>query len=234
MPPSRSVPTRPRATRAPAGREARHTLLVVAAICVGLGVAGGLGGWWLGWFGRAEDPRVVEIGTMMRGLLERERQRQGPANFLTALDRMSGIVALGLKVNALPEPLRPRIMPLAWGVMMDHLDDRMDAYFALRSSAERSKFIDGELAQMDFMRKAFESRGGDGGRGGDRAAGGGDRGGGRGTARAPGGPGGGPGGGGEQRWTKWVLDRSTPEQRARITEYMAAFERRLAETGRKL
>ena len=230
----RHAPVRSRYPRESAERRGRFPLRAVAAICVGLCVAGGLGGWWLGWFGRGEDPRVVDIGTMMRDLLEKERQRQGPANLLTALDRMSGIMALGLKVNALPESLRPRIMPLAWGVMMDHLDDRMDAYFALRSSAERSKFIDGELAQMDFMRKAFESRGADGARGGDRTAVGGTRGGGRRAAREPGGPGGGPGGGGEQRWTKWVLDRSTPEQRARITEYMAAFERRLAETGKKL
>jgi len=54
------------------------------------------------------------------------------------------------------------------------------------------------------------------------------------AARGPRTAGGDSGGSREQRWTKWVLDRSTPEQRARITEYIAAFERRLAETGRTL
>jgi len=231
MPTTRIVP-RPR------DRPRRRGVLVGLAASAAVGLAVGLGGWWLGWFRRAEDPRVVEIGVMMRDLLEKERQRQGPANFLTAIERVTGIMAVGLKVNALPEPLRPRVMPLAWNVMLDHLDDRMEAYFALATPAERTRFIDGELAQMDFLKRAFESRGGAEARGGERA----DRGGsaGRGprraegdTARGPRGPAGGSGLSGEQRWTKWVLDRSTPEQRARITEYIAAFERRLEETGRK-
>lgn len=196
---------------------------VLAVVCVGVGILA----WQWGWLRRAEDPRVVEIGTLMRDLLEKERRRQGPATFFTAVERMSGIAAVGLKVNALPEVLRPRVMPLAWGVLMDHLDDRMNAYFALRTPAERTTFIDGELAQMDFLKRAFESRG-------DRPTG---------AARPPdaarrGAGGSSPASGGagqsrEQRWTKWVLDHTSPENRARLTEYIAAFERRLAETGRK-
>jgi hypothetical protein len=207
-------------------RRASRIAAVCGAILLVLGGAGAVA-WQRGWFGRAEDPRVVEIGTLMRDLLEKERQRQGPATFFTAVERMSGIAAVGLKVNALPEVLRPRVMPLAWSVLMDHLDDRMNAYFALRTPAERTTFIDGELAQMDFLKRAFESRG-------DRPTG---------ASRSPdaarrgaGGSPPSPGGAGqsrEQRWTKWVLDHTTPENRARLTEYIAAFERRLAETGRK-
>lgn len=214
--------------RSPAARTGPGRGLVVGVVAALVVVAGGgLGAWWLGWFGRAEDPRVVEIGTMMRDLLEKERQRQGQATFFTAVERVTGIVSVGMKVNALPEELRPRVMPLAWGVMMDHLDDRMNAYFRLGTAAERTKFIDGELAQMDFLKRAFESQDK---RPDGRPRSGEDR------ERGPRGPD--PGGAGtgqsrEQRFTKWVLDRTTPDQRARLTEYMAAFERRLAETGRK-
>ena len=207
-----------------AGSRSRRIVLVGTTI-VAAALLLGVGAWRLGWLRRAEDPRVVEIGTMMRDLLEKERQRQGAATFFTAVERMSGIAAVGLKVNALPEELRPRIMPLAWGVVMDHLDDRMNAYFSLRSAADRTKFIDGELAQMDFLKRAFESQGG------DRA--GRPQGANAGTPRPPDGASGGSGQTREQRFTKWVLDRTTPDQRARITEYIAAFERRLAQTGRK-
>jgi hypothetical protein len=206
-----------------AGPERRLVVGVVAALMVVAG--GGLGARWLGWFGRTEDPRVVEIGTMMRDLLEKERRRQGQATFFTAVERVSGIVSVGMKVNALPEELRPRVMPLAWGVVMDHLDDRMNAYFRLATPAERTRFIDGELAQIDFLKRAFESQ--------DKRPDGRPR-----SAeereRGPRGPD--PGGTGqsrEQRFAKWVLDRTTPDQRARLTEYIGAFERRLAETGRK-
>lgn len=204
----------------------RRGLVVGIAAIVVLAAAAGLGAWGLGWFRRAEDPRVVEIGTMMRDLLEKERQRQGQATFFTAVERMSGIVSVGMKVNALPEDLRPRVMPLAWGVMMDHLDDRMNAYFELGTAAERTRFIDGELAQMDFLKRAFESqeRRPDGrprsAEARDRGPRGPDSGAGTGQSR-------------EQRFTKWVLDRTSPDQRARLTEYIAAIERRIAETGRK-
>lgn len=201
----------------------------IAAVTVALGfmlAIVGVVGWQRGWFRRAEDPRVVEIGTMMRGMLEKERQRQGKATFVTAIERATGLMALGAKVAALPEELRPRIMPFAWNVMLDHLDDRMNAYFALPTADERGKFIDNELAQMDFLKRAFESQGGKPGQGQRGPRGG-----------PPGGPRGDTGEGGgqtrEQRWIKWTLDRTTPEQRARLTEYIAAIERRMAQKGRK-
>lgn len=212
----------------------RRIAVVLASIGLVLALVG-IVGWQRGWFRRPEDPRVVEIGTMMRGMLEKERQRQGTANFLTAIERATGLMALGAKVAALPEELRPRVMPFAWGVVLDHLDDRMNAYFALRTAAERGKFIDNELAQMDFLKRAFESQGGKPGQG-PRGPREGAR---EGAGEAPrGGPRGesadGSGQTREQRWIKWTLDRTTPEQRARLTEYIAAFERRMVQKGRKV
>lgn len=209
------------------GRPSWRGVAVGCAAVMLLLVAAGVSAWYAGWFRRPEDPRVVAIGDLMRGLLEKERQRTGPATFMTAIERVSGIVSVGLKVNELPQELRPRVMPLAMGVMMDHLDDRMEAYFALRTSEDRTKFIDGELAQMDFLKRAFEAQGKTGGGPQSKPDGG----------NGPRGPDGGNSSGSgqtrEQRFTKWILDRTTAEKRARLTEYIGAFERRMAQTGRK-
>ncbi len=224
--------TEPRHESCPAASPWIGRLRRTAPVCVAISLLVsvlGLGAWRCGWFRPGEDPRVVEIGGMMREMLAKERQRRERPGFFTAVERAADIAAVGLKVGALPEPLRPRVMPLAWGVMLDHLEDRMDAYFTLRTVEERRKFIDGEIAQMEFMKKAFSARGAEGG--GQGAAVG------RGPPLAPGrdarSPDSRAGLTGEQRFVKWVLDRTTPDQRARLTEYIAVFERRLKETGRK-
>ncbi len=182
-------------------------LLVVSA-----GVA-----WGLGWFERPEDPRVIEIGEMMQGMLERERQRQGPGNFLTAVERVAGIGAIALKASTLPENLRPRIMELGFDVMMQHMGDRADRYFALKTAEERQQFLDQELSQMDFMRSAFEAAGKPGGERGER------RDGPRGMRGSQ---------DGANRFLKWVLDRTTPSERAKLEEFLTVIERRMDATGR--
>ena len=174
--------------------------------------------WGLGWFVTPEDPRVVEIGDMMQGMLERERQREGPGTFLTAVERVASIGAIALKVSTLPENLRPRVMELSFNVMLDHMGDRADRYFALKSAAEREQFLDRELSQMDFMRSAFQASGRpDGDR--DRSPGGR-----RPDMRAS------PDR--ENRFIKFVLDRTTPAERARLEEFITVIEQRMDATGR--
>ena len=95
----------------------RTWVWLVSGLAVLLAVTAGVA-WGLGWLERPEDPRVIEIGEMMQGMLERERQRQGPGNFLTAVERVAGIGAIALKASTLPENLRPRIMELGFDVMM--------------------------------------------------------------------------------------------------------------------
>jgi len=173
--------------------------------------------WGLGWFERPEDPRVIEIGEMMQGMLERERQRQGPGTFFTAVERVAGIGAIALKASVLPENLRPRIMELGFDVMMQHMGDRADLYFALKTAEEREQFLDQELSQMDFMRSAFEAAGQPGGDRGER----------------PEGPRGMRGSQERQnRFIKWVIDRTSPAERARLEEFITVIERRMDATGR--
>ena len=174
--------------------------------------------WGLGWFEKPEDPRVIEIGDLMQGMLQRERERQGPGNFLTAVERVAGITTIALKVSTLPENLRPRIMELAFGVMMQHMGDRADLYFALKTAEERQRFLDQELSQMDFMRSAVESAG--------KPQGGRD-----GRQNGP------PGMRGSQerenKFTKFVLDRTSPSERAKLEEFITVIEKRMDATGRK-
>lgn len=186
---------------------------LLAMLLVSVGVA-----WGLGWFEQPEDPRVIEIGDMMRGMLERERQREGPGNFLTAVERVAGIGAIALKASTLPENLRPRIMEIGFDVMMQHMGDRADRYFALKTAEERQQFLDQELSQMDFMRSAFESAG----------QGRPDRG-----ERREGPPGMRGGQDGANRFIKFVLDRTTPSERAKLEEFITMIEQRMDATGRK-
>jgi hypothetical protein len=205
------MPSRPRDSR----RTSRW--LVGGGVAAALLVAMLAVGWGLGWFTRAEDPRVLEIGELMQGMLERERQRQGPGTFLAAVERVAGITSIALKASALPENLRPRVMELGFGVMMQHMGDRADLYFALRTAEERDQFIDQELGQMDFMRRAFETTGKPP------------------DAQGPRGPDGPRGMRGSQdrenRFGKWIIDRTSPEERARLEEFITAIERRRGATG---
>jgi hypothetical protein len=184
---------------------------LLALLLVAFGAA-----WGLGWFEEPEDPRVLEIGEMMQGMLERERQRQGPGNFLTAVERVAGIGAIVLKVSTLPENLRPRIMEIGFDVMMQHMGDRADLYFSLKTTEERAEFLDQELSQMDFMQSAFKAAGSQGDRG-SRPDG---RQGMRGSQER------------ENKFVKWVIDRTSPSERAKLEEFIAAIERRMGETGR--
>ncbi|NBP51834.1 MAG: hypothetical protein EBU70_11805 [Actinobacteria bacterium] len=87
---SRSAPAN-RDSTAPVSRRgvavgATAVILVIACL--------GTVAWYAGWFRRPEDPRVVAIGDLMRDLLEKERRRTGPATFMTAIERVSGIVTV--------------------------------------------------------------------------------------------------------------------------------------------
>lgn len=195
----------------------RHWLWAMSGLLAMLLVSAGVA-WGLGWFERPEDPRVIEIGDMMRGMLERERERQGPGNFLTAVERVAGIGAIALKVSTLPENLRPRIMEIGFDVMMQHMGDRADRYFALKTAEERQQFLDQELSQMDFMRSAFESAGQARPERGDRREG------------PPGMRGGQDG---ANRFLKFVLDRTTPSERAKLEEFITMIEQRMDATGRR-
>jgi len=202
----------------------------VALVC---GLAGGA--WSMGWLGRAEDPRVTELKQMQRDLAKQYPPSEGPKNVADAAARVAAIGTLMAKVQSLPEELRPQAMAEGRSIMMRHMQAKIDGYFAL-PPAKRDAYIDSEIRQMEFMRKAFMAGqtamrfmgvGGSnaGGAGGKPAAG---------TATAgtppadqprPGGP------MGRNMSRKEMIDRTTPQQRAQFQEYFSRVEERRKALG---
>jgi hypothetical protein len=109
---------------------------------------------------------------------------------------------------------------------------RIDGYFALPPEKRQAE-LDRQIKQEEMMRKAFETAGavagafgGGGGGGSSNAAAGGSaptqQGGGAPRSRTE-----------ESRnnWRKQMIDRTTPEQRARYVEYRRAMEKRREQLG---
>jgi hypothetical protein len=107
---------------------------------------------------------------------------------------------------------------------------RIDSYFAT-PPAERQATLDRHIDQEEMLRKASDlaravTGGGRDGNGGREGSGE------RGDRSAPGG-GSNPPRTDESRsnWRKRIIDRTTPEQRARYVEYRRAVEQRRGERG---
>jgi hypothetical protein len=119
---------------------------------------------------------------------------------------------------------------------------RIDAYFALPPEKRQAE-LDRQIKQEEMMRKAFETAGavmgafgggGNAGRGeGGQAGSASQQSGGAQQAGGP--PGGGPSGSRTEedrnRWRKQMIDRTTPEQRARYVEYRRAMDARREQLG---
>jgi hypothetical protein len=181
-------------------------------------------GWWLGWLGRAEDPRVTTIKSLQQELAAKYPPDQGPQNVAEAAERVAAITTVMTRIAALPEELRPQAMEPGRRIMMRSMEVKIDGYFALPPQ-ERDAYLDGEIRQMEFMRKAFEAGQsvmnavGLGGKPGESNAGGGPP-----WMRA----------GSEadrNAWRKRMLDGTSPEQRAKFGEYFSAMQRRREKLG---
>ena len=125
--------------------------------------------------------------------------------------------------------------------MMQYMQARVDGYFAL-PPAKRDAFIDGEIRQMEFMRKAFEAgqtamrfMGVGGARpGGQPAAGSTAAGSTKAGSTAPAAPPAAPRrpeGMGRGMSRKEMIDRTTPQQRAQFQEYFSQVEQRRKALG---
>jgi hypothetical protein len=210
MPPTRDV------------RIGRRAWLAGGASAV---VAAAIGlGWWLGWFGRPEDPRVTEIKALQQELAAKYPPEQGPRNVAEAAERVAAITTVMTRIAALPEDLRPEAMEPGRRIMMRSMEAKIDGYFALPPK-ERDAYLDGEIRQMEFMRKAFEAGQtvmnavGLGGKPATKNSGGGPP-----WMRA----------GSEadrNAWRKRMLDGTSPEQRAKFGEYFSAMQRRREKLG---
>jgi hypothetical protein len=175
----------------------------------------GLAVWY---FWPREDRQLVQVQQMAQKLFD-------PESKLSDEQRRAGWGEL----RAASESLSPEQQETLRNEMFNNFRrrgmERINRYFEL-PEGERRAYLDEQIRQMEAMRRRFEqSRGTRGeGRGGDAGRPG------------PGGPGG-PGGQGagtpeqERNWRRTMLDRTTPEERAKFAEYMEAINKRRQELG---
>jgi len=188
--------------------------------------------WWFGWAGTTEDPRLAEIRQLQESMAAKYPLDRPVASAMEAVERAAAVALIMGKVQALPENLRPEAMRAGQGVMRKRMHAKADAYFAMPAE-HRREFLDSEIRQMEFMRKAFESGQmalrffGAGGASSSGTAAGQSPGG---QPRLPFGP---PGGSEEDRnrWRKGMLDNTTADQRARMSEFIGAIQKRRSELG---
>jgi len=196
-----------------------------------LAVLGLLLAWLAGWIRFTTDPRVTEIIALQAQARERFGQGSGPSNLADAAAMATSMMQIRQKMEALPEHLRPQAEQAGRSMFESAFRARIDAYFALPPEKRQAE-IDRQIDQEEMMRKAFEA-----GRtvanaigGGQPAAGGQPQP----PAGGSGGSGGPPRGGSEEdrnRWRKSMIDRTTPQERARYTEWRRALDARREQRG---
>jgi hypothetical protein len=184
--------------------------------------------WLAGWVRFGTDPRVREILALQEQARERYAQGGGPENLADATAAVTSMMEIRQKVEQLPEHLRPQVERSAGNVFRSAFRARIDSYFAL-PPAERQAELDRQIDQDEMMRKAYEA-----GRavmsalgGGQAAAGSPPT-----TAQQPARtPWASRSEEERNRWRKSMLDRTSPQDRARYTEYRRAVDARREQRG---
>ncbi len=126
------------------------------SIGLGVGVAVALLGWWFWPSDVSNDPRVVEI----RQLQEEARQRfeatgGGPSTLAEAREYVASVGRIREKVGNLPPHLRGAAFSGSQNVFFSSMRQRIDDYYAA-PPAKRQQLLDQQIRQSDLMRKAFE------------------------------------------------------------------------------
>jgi hypothetical protein len=208
------------------GHATRRRLVLRVTLALALVAA-----WAVWWFrGSGEDPRITEIRSLQRELVAKYPPGQPITSPVDAAARVAAIGQVMVKVQQLPPELRPQAMRVGQNTFRKMMGGKVSAYFSLPAE-KRQDFLDQEIRQMEFMRKAFEagqSAAAFFGGGGSKSAGGK-----RGNGVGPRPPFD-PLGGSEDdrnRFRKEILDSTTPEQRARFVEYIGAIDRRRGQLG---
>ena len=208
------------------------TALRWGGILVALALLAFLFAWFMGWIRFTTDPRVVEIRKMQEEARLKFVATGGPNTLVEATEAVVAMTQIRQKVESLPENLRPQVERSGGSMFRTAMRARIDGYFALPPEKRQAE-LDRQIKQEEMMRKAFETAGavagafgGGGGGGSSNSAANG--------STAPQQTGGSPRGGTEEsrnNWRKQMIDRTTPEQRARYVEYRRAMEKRREQLG---
>jgi hypothetical protein len=213
-------------TRHPVDRnQKRPAAWVWAAVLVGLVLLALLGAWLAGWIRLTTDPRVTEIVALQEQARERFGQGSGPSNLADATAMATSMMEIRQKMEALPEHLRPQVERAGRSMFQSAFRARIDAYFALPPE-QRQAEIDRQIDQEEMMRKAFEA-----GRTVADALGGRNAQAGASAPSSPPRPSGSRSEEERNRWRKSMIDRTTPQERARYTEWRRAIDARREQRG---
>jgi hypothetical protein len=222
------------ARRSAARSEQRPAAWVWVAGLAAVAVLALLVAWFAGWIRFTTDPRVKEIIALQEQARERFGQGSGPSNLADAAAMATSMMEIRQKMEALPEHLRPQAEQAGRSMFQSAFRARIDSYFALPPE-QRQAEIDRQIDQEEMMRKVFEAGrtvanalGGGGAQSGGASAGSSAQ-----PAANP--PPGGPGGSRSEeernRWRKSMIDRTTPQERARFTEWRRAMDARREQRG---
>jgi hypothetical protein len=204
-----------------------------AAILGGLALLAFLLAWLLGWIRFTPDPRVLEIRAMQEEARQKMTASGGPKTVAEATAAMASMGQIRDKIEALPPNLRQQVERSGGSMFREAFRARMNEYFTAPPQ-QRLAVLDRQIDQEEMMQKAFEAGSGvmaavGGGGGGNAAGAGSGAGGGGGDANR------GSRGSRTQedrnKWRKSMIDRTTPEQRARYGEYRRAMEERREKRG---
>lgn len=222
---SRRRSVTPSASRAPARSRAwRWWLGGIAGVLVVVALAG-----WMLWRSVTNDPRILEITQLSTQMQEQffSKGSRGPMTEADAESMATAMSSIREKMEGLPEHLRPVAGMQIGRMFFSGMNQRMDDYFQAPPD-ERNAVLDQHIQQMEMMRNVFMRNGQGFGPPQGNAAGNGQ------VASNAGGPPWARGDSSEQSrddWRKRMIDRTSPEQRGRWTEYRDAVERRRRELG---
>ncbi len=198
--------------------------LVVVAI-IGLLIA-----WLAGWIRFSTDPRVAEIVALQDQARERFEQRASQPGVAMSLadatTAATSMMEIRQKTEALPEHLQEEVRRNSGNMFGSMFRARIDGYFALPPE-QRLAELDRQINEEETWRKAFEA-----GRAVMNAVGGG---GGQGQATTQTSTTNPPWASRTEdernRWRKGMVDRTTPQERARYTEWRRARDARREQRG---
>lgn len=200
-----------------------------AAVLGGLALLAFLIAWLLGWIRFTTDPRVLEIRAMQDDARRTMLASGGPTTVAEATAAVASMGQIRDKIEALPPNLRQQVERSGGSLFREAFRGRMDEYFTA-SPQQRLAVLDRQIDQEEMMRKAFEA-----GRGAMAALGGGGGNAGGSGSGAAGDANRGPRGSRTEedrnKWRKSMIDRTTPEQRARYVEYRRAMDERREQRG---
>jgi hypothetical protein len=182
-------------------------------------------GWWRWPADFSNDPRVVEIRQLQEATRQQFAASGGPGNMAEAREYVASVNQIRQQVEQLPPQVQRAASSGSQNFFFASMRQRIDDYYQ-SPPAQRQKLLDQHIKQSDLMQKAFEEA---------RAA--------REAAAGAAGQQGGNADSGRSRWAsrsqdernEWfknrILDRTSPEQRARYVEYRRAASERREQLG---